>query len=296
MFVNARSLLVLLCCAAVWLPAAAIAQDAETRALVERLERLERDLRTMQRAVYRGETPAPAGGGAAPSTATGAGRLADAEVRMSRIESEMRAMTGRIEELRFGISNLAQRVDKLITDVDFRLTQIEQGAQPAAGAAQPPAGAATATGADAGAAAQGDTQTAAVSGVLPEGTAMEQYNFARSLLRKLDFEGAEGAFREFLELHPDDKLAGNALYWLGETYYARGQLDDAARVFLDGYRRFPDGNKAPDVLLKLAITLRKMDQTEEACATLGELGKKFPDVSPPLRNRMTREVAAAACP
>ena len=63
-----------------------------------------------------------------------------------------------------------------------------------------------------------------------------------------------------------------------------------------GYRRFPDGNKAPDILLKLAITLRKMDQTQEACATLGELGKKFTDLSPPLRNRMQREVEEAACP
>lgn len=291
--VPARSLFVAVLCAVCWLPVAALGQDAETRALVERLERLERDLQTMSRAVYRGDAP-PAGAGTAPAGST-AGSLADAEVRMSRIEREMRALTGRIEELQFGIDSIGRRLDKLIADVDFRLTQIEQagpttGGASTAGDAAQTAAVAGATGAAAGDAAVADAR------LLPEGTAMEQYNFSLSLLRKLDFDGAEQAFNEFLEQHPDDKLAGNALYWLGETHYSRGQLDEAARIFLDGYRRFPDGNKAPDILLKLAITLRKMEQTEEACATLGELGKKFPDMSPPLRNRMQREVQDAACP
>lgn len=279
------------------------AQDADVRALNERLQRLERDLRTLERAAYRGETPPPSSAGSASSFAGGS--LADAEIRMTRIEDEMRRLTGRIEEVNHGIEIVRGRLDKLVADVDFRLSEIERrmGQQPAADAGSQTtdgtgdAGAQTAAaGATDSTAASGDgAPRVAGTGSLPAGTPMERYNFARSLLTKLDYDGAEQAFRAFIAEHGNDQLAGNAYYWLGETYYARGRLDDAARVFLDGFQRFPDGNKAPDTLLKLAITLRSMSQVQEACATLSELRKRFPQVTRPVARRLEQEWQSASC-
>ncbi|HZD25371.1 MAG TPA: tol-pal system protein YbgF [Alphaproteobacteria bacterium] len=292
------------------------AQSGESQALIQRLDRLERDMKTLERSVYRGEKPPQPPAGDTVSSEAGTSRLADTEVRMSRLESEMRDMTGRIEELGFRVNQLGSRLDKLVADVDLRLRELEQGKGTAANGApsgqsegQSAEGQST-EGQSAGGQPAGQQQalgeeeegSAAAGGaakpgqqILPQGSAMDQYVYARSLLRKLDFDGAQQAFQEFLQKHPDDKLAGNAFYWLGETHFARAQYQEAAKTFVQGYKRFPEGAKAPDTLLKLAITLRKMEQPKEACATLAELKKRFPQVSRPIGQRLQQESKELSC-
>lgn len=290
----------------------ALAQSSETGQLLQRLDRLEQDLQDLQRSYYRGEKPAKPRPGSAAATAPMSGpRLAEAEVRMSQLESQMRQLTGRIEEVQHNIARVRDRLDKLVADVDFRLNQIESrlrgdGAPIAAQSGQPPqdqalsrrqpgtarpqprmipsttAPAATPKAAPAGAQS---ASAGPAPALLPAGSAADRYNFAFSLLRKADFARAEQAFQEFLQLHGEDRLAGNAYYWLGETYYSRGKLQDAARVFLTGFEKFPDGVKAPDSLLKLAITLSSMKQRDEACSTLSELKKRFVTLSRSIAKR-----------
>ena len=125
---------------------------------------------------------------------------------------------------------------------------------------------------------------------------MERYEYAFALLSNQKLGQAQQAFEQFLELHGDDKLAGNAQYWLGEIYYTNGDLQQAAKAFLEGVQRYPDGNKAPDSLLKLAVSLRRLDQIQDACATLLELDKRFPDMESRVRRRMDRERSTAGCP
>ncbi len=96
-----------------------------------------------------------------------------------------------------------------------------------------------------------------------------------TLLRR-QFGDAEAGFRQFLEKYPDHSLAGSAQYQLGETFYAQGNYQEAARNFLQGYKNYPKSRRAPDSLLKLGLSLRKMDQREQACAALGSVGTEFP--------------------
>jgi TolA-binding protein len=96
-----------------------------------------------------------------------------------------------------------------------------------------------------------DTASLNTTSVLPKGTPIERYNYIYSLLLKEQLPEAEVAFKEFLEKHGDDDLAGNAQYWLGEIYYARNKLSEAARAFLQPsaeYRRQRLGNvpRLPD--------------------------------------------------
>ena len=282
---------------------AALAQSSQTGQLLQRLDRLEQDLQDLQRSYYRGEKPRKPRSGPASSSAPMSGpRLAEAEVRMSQLESQMRQLTGRIEEVQHKIDRVRDRLDKLVADVDFRLNQIESrlrgdGPPLAAQNGRPPQDQALSRRQPSSAGPQsriarsmtaapgappkpatGGAQSASTRrapALLPAGSAADRYNFAFSLLRKADFARAEQAFQEFIQLHGEDRLAGNAYYWLGETYYSRGKLQDAARVFLTGFEKFPDGVKAPDSLLKLAITLSRMNQRDEACSTLGELKKRF---------------------
>ncbi|MEQ9641276.1 MAG: tol-pal system protein YbgF [Alphaproteobacteria bacterium] len=282
---------------------AALAQDRSLQTLQQTVERLQRDLADMQRQVYGGQAPvgAPAGGA----------NQAQAEVRLTSLENELRKLTGRIEQIDFQMRQLTTRLDKLVGDVDFRLQQLEAraGTAPAVSdagddaaprpstAAGPvpspstpaPAPATTATTPPAA------TTTALGPRTLPQGTPMQRYDFAFSLLRKSAFAEAAQAFREFVVAHPDDKLAGNAQYWLGETHFVRGQYEEAAVAFVDGYRRYPDSAKATDTLLKLGMTLRRLGQKQEACATFGELDRRFPDANPRLRDRAAQERQAAGC-
>lgn len=117
------------------------------------------------------------------------------------------------------------------------------------------------------------------TGGLPEGSASEQYAYAFGQLKIRNYDQAENALRAFVDLHPDKPLAGNAMYWMGETYYVRKQFSEAARIFLDAYQRFPKGNKAPDNLFKLAKSLSQIGENKPACTTYAELIKTFPSAN-----------------
>jgi tol-pal system protein YbgF len=113
--------------------------------------------------------------------------------------------------------------------------------------------------------------------VLPDGTPKQKYEFAFDFLKRQDYPRAESALRQFLKSHPKDPLAGNAQYWLGETYYVRGDFPQAAVEFMAGYERYPKTNKGPDNLLKLGMSMSKLNQTQGACTALSRIGKDYPD-------------------
>ena len=130
---------------------------------------------------------------------------------------------------------------------------------------------------------------------LPEGTAQQQYAFAFGKLKQRDYDEAETALRAFIERHPEDPLAGNAMYWMGETYYVRKSYPEAARIFLDAYQRFPKGNKAPDNLFKLAKSLVQIGETSAACQTYVELVKTFPNANARILSGAQSDIQRLGC-
>ncbi|HEC14170.1 MAG TPA: tol-pal system protein YbgF [Rhodospirillales bacterium] len=308
--------------------APALAQEADLGPLLDRLERLERDIRTINTRLANG------GGGA---TDGGAGRaLARQGVRISDVEGELRATTGAVESVGYKIDQLSQRLDKLVGDVDFRLNALENtarlGGQAAAGngpavnaASKPPGvqqvvpgqgappgslGAISQsefTSAQSSMAASGAGRQAALKpqslpepvakkpGVLPEGSVKERYAFAFGLLRKADYERASEALTEFIEAHGDTALAGNARYWLGETQYVRARYLKAAEIFLEAYQKAPKGAKAPDSLLKLGMSLSALEKKREACSAYGKLKKEFKDLPTRISKPLAREWERSGC-
>lgn len=115
-------------------------------------------------------------------------------------------------------------------------------------------------------------ETVSLAGDSPE-SLYERSN--ESLLRRR-FDDAEAGFRSFVDKYPDHNLAGSAQYWLGETYYAQGNYRDAAQNFLQGYRQYPKGRRAPDSLLKLGISLARLGQREQACASYSAVSAEYP--------------------
>jgi len=167
----------------------------------------------------------------------------------------------------------------------------------------PASGQKVAGGAAASGVQQAPAQQAAVSAsapaqpavTLPAGSAEEQYNFAFGLLRKHQFDAAEVAFKEFLAKHKDGALSSNARYWLGETHYARAEYVKAAEVFLQGFEKDPKGGKAPDSLLKLAMSLGQLGQNKEACGAITKLFNDYPNASSSLKRTATRQQRQMEC-
>jgi len=260
------------------IPAVPAQDTGDAAALSDRLNRMQRDLDALQRQVYRGGPPPAAG--QAPE-ASGPAALQD-ENRMTRLEDEMRDLNGKFETINNSISQLSARLDKLSSDVDMRLGALEHGAAPA-GANAPPAAA------GAGPAAA----TASVNA--PAATRNDQYEAAFALLRRADYPGAEQALRAFITQHPKDPLAGNAQYWLGETFYVRRNWKDAAIAFAEGYQKYPKSGKAPDDLLKLAMSLGNMGQKANACTALARLDHDFPQMPANVRGPATAEKHHLGC-
>jgi tol-pal system protein YbgF len=131
--------------------------------------------------------------------------------------------------------------------------------------------------------------------MLPSGSAGEQYNYAFGLLKQADYPAAEAALKSFVEQHPRDPMAGNAQYWLGETYYTRGRYIEAASAFAEGYKRYPKGSKAPDELLKLGMSLARANQKQNACVALAQLDHDFPSAGAAIKDRASAEKKRLGC-
>lgn len=122
------------------------------------------------------------------------------------------------------------------------------------------------------------------------------YETAYGYLLQRDYGAAEVAFDGFLKRFPQDSLAGNAQYWLGESFFVRGQYKSAAGAFLKGYQTYTQSTKAPDSLLKLAMSLDKLGQKDAACSSFAELQGKFPNAPQSVKSRAQSERQRIACP
>ena len=121
------------------------------------------------------------------------------------------------------------------------------------------------------------------------------YETAYGYLLQRDYGAAEAAFDEFLRRHPSDPLAGNAQYWLGELLYVRGQYRAAAGAFLKGYQTYGRSAKAPESLLKLAMSLQRLGQKDAACSSYNELATKFPSAPAHVKTTAQTERQRAGC-
>ena len=131
--------------------------------------------------------------------------------------------------------------------------------------------------------------------ILPEGDEGGQYDFAMNLLKQGDYKNAEQAFIEFISIGKDQDFLSNSKFWLGETYYVRENYKDAAKSYLALYQSYPNSNKAPRALLKLGISLIKMDQKEQGCITFIQLKQNYPTADQALLDRNLLEIENNGC-
>jgi len=229
--------------------------------------------------------------------------------RLNQMERTIQSLTDRVEDLIHRVEKLEKDRKTFETDTDFRLGRLEKrgGVKAGAGREKPPprdvAGLKQDSAGQDGAGQHGagpdstrkEPATASASSILPPGTEIEQYRFAIGELRQARYDRAAEAFQEFLRRHPKGRFAGNAYYWLGETYYAQQNYRLAAIRFADGFKKFPKHPKAPDNLLKLGMSMAHLKKTKEACASWAELKRRYPSAPGYVKRKAAQERKKLGC-
>jgi tol-pal system protein YbgF len=228
--------------------------------------------------------------------------------QMQSLQSQVRELQGQVDELKHALDQSSQRSKDQYIDLDSRIGRLEGhapgGAAPAApgaGAepAQPPdielgghaaAAPAPRNEADVPAGARGnvgelreDERGNLDAAAAPSSDAAGEqpaYDAAFAALKDGRYAEAARRFQSFLDQYPNSALAGNAYYWLGESYYVTQNYKIALQSFQTLLERYPDSAKAPDALLKVGYSQYELKQWDQAEATLNQVVERYPDTTP----------------
>jgi tol-pal system protein YbgF len=278
------------------------AEEEKIDAVVDQIQILTQDLKTLEKAVYK-TAEVRSSSGSSSSNGLNEEILTRHLLKLNEIEEEFRKLTNRFEEVNFKLDNLSSRVTKIQSDSQLRFSDLESGKNitkvkrknkkqvklPGTEKAQD-FGVAPAYSLDPEEKTQA-TQSIEAKGavfseekisetsLLPNKPAKEQYDFAVSFMKVGDYETAELALREFIDKNKTHELAGSAQYWYGETFRIRQLYSDAATAYLDGYQNYPKSFKAPENLLKLGSTMVQLGEKGQGCKMIKGLKKQYPKAS-----------------
>ncbi len=129
----------------------------------------------------------------------------------------------------------------------------------------------------------------------PSDSPKDAYDLAYGYILRRDYALAEDGFRLFMRRYPSDRLASDAQYWLGESLFQRQRYRDAAEIFLNVSTKFETAAKAPDSLLRLGQSLAALGEKEAACASFGEVSRKYPRASVSVKQGVDREQKRVRC-
>jgi len=278
----------------------------------EILELIQKDLKTLEKAVYS-ETLNDSVNDSTSSISIDQNAeevLTRHLLKLSEIEKQFQELTNKFEEVNFKIDKLSNRLSKVQADNQMRFQELENNSIVSAdgnkkitslpkeetkkalpGSSEPQ---------DLGSISYKDsetnlseqqTQSIDTTGtivsetfeseekLLPDESPEKQYDFAISFLKVGDYNTAERAFKEFIDINNEHELAGNAQYWYAETFRIRQLFTDAASAYLEGYQKYPKSEKAPINLLKLGVSLVQIGEKDQGCLMITGVEKQYPQAN-----------------
>jgi tol-pal system protein YbgF len=129
----------------------------------------------------------------------------------------------------------------------------------------------------------------------PSASPKDEYDLAYGYVLRKDYALAEESFRAFLRTYPNDRLAADAHYWLGEALFQRQQYRDAAESFLTVSTRYETAPKAPEAMVRLGQSLAALGEKTAACGTFAEIGRKYPRAGNTVKQMSEREQKRVGC-
>ena len=295
---------------------------ADNHNIYETLETIQNDIKTLEKAIYSGSIDI---NNSSQSLSNLDGNSEDVLTRhllkLSEIENQFQQLTNKFEEINFKLDKLSNRLSKVQSDNQIRFQEIENVISSGGelnlvkkkeknilpGSSEPQ---------DLGSVSYKDTETKeqnqqiqsidttativtetfqAEEKILPNENPEKQYEFATSFLKIGDYPTAERAFREFVLSNPEHELAGNAQYWYAETFRIRQLYTDAASAYLEGYQKYPKGDKAPINLLKLGISMVQIGEKDQGCKMINGVEKQYPKANQSVIQKAKYEAQKFEC-
>lgn len=283
----------------IYVPAYAQSElEMENQRLKDRIGNLEKNLNMLQKEFYRdGGKPLSR----RKSSSEGDPKLG---IQAEEMDERLRAMNGRIEEAEHKVDSFAEKLDKIIEDIDFRISHLE-----GSGSVTSPRNQNNGDLRDIDASTnknasitEGLFEDENIIGIVdktkyPDDADSKSYDKAFAFMREAKYEEAERELSKYISQNNNkqDSKAGEAYYWLGETFYVRENFQQAALNFMKGYKEFPNGKKVSDSLYKLALSLNKLNKSKEACTTLNKYIKEFPDLFEKSKDKIASDKADMGC-
>ena len=278
---------------------------ADNHNIYDILESLQKDIKTLEKAVYSESVEFGNDNSVSSNIDNNSEDVLTRHLlKLSEIENQFQQLTNKFEEINFKLDKLSNRLSKVQADNQIRFQDIENvissdenikkvtkkqiDDKTLPGSSTPQ---------DLGSISYKDTETNETTQkiesvettasivtetfqseekILPDVTPDKQYEFATSFLKVGDYPTAERAFREFVLSNPEHKLAGNAQYWYAETFRIRQLYTDAAAAYLEGYQKYPKGEKAPVNLLKLGVSMVQIGEKDQGCKMINGVEKQYP--------------------
>lgn len=274
----------------------AAAQD--TRQVEKRVDKLESEMRAVQRKVFPGgdkryfepefqpTDTAPAAPVGVPATSP----IADLTTRVDALERQLQSLTGQVEQANYKTRQLEDALAKFRTDAEFRLTQLEGGAKP------PATGDAAAAVLPAPPAARPPATAATKPAPPPATDAEAAYQAAYAHVIAKDNAKAVAALTDYVARYPKSPRLSIANYWLGRSLIAQGNYEQAARVFFDNQQKNPTGDRAQESLYWLGDSLVRLERLPQACKVYDLARQVYGDeMKPALKPQFANARTAAKC-
>ena len=292
------------------------AQQDKTNELLDRLEKIQKDIQTLEKAIYSKNATLPSDNVVVNEALTR--QLA----KISELEKQIQQMTSKFEENNYKLQQVSDRLNKVSNDNQLRFQQLENNKAISEKISAPKEVIVEKAPVvvkknennilnseeidkEQNVIEEKKVQSDNIklkekdnkpkTKVLPKVSIAEQYKYATNIMKSGDFEKAEIAFKEFVDTHSKHELAGSAQFWYAETFYIRQLYDDAAAAFLEGYQKYPNSPKAPENLLKLGVTLAELGEIEQGCKMIVNLKKAYPKTDASILQKSSYEKKRFNC-
>lgn len=264
----------------------------------QRIERLEKQVRQVQKQVFPKGQPADTAGFSDDPAATQAS-VNNIGSRLDAIERQLADIVRQAEENGNRVAVMEAEVARQRAEQDRRLRALETSNTPASeesgseeqdeqAEAPPPAPQPKVEKPEAKPASQsttGDTDLAELA-----------YDEGYQLWNQGKYDAAIKSLQAFTKKYPDHRRTSWAHNLAGRALLDKGQPRAAAETLLGNYRRDPKGERAQDSLFYLGQALVKLGQSSQACKAYEELEEVYGgNVRAPLKSALPSAKAEAKC-
>ena len=255
-------------------PALVQAQPRET--VERRVDRLEQQLRAVQRRVFpNGNVPVEPEIEGQPATvqpggAPGGDAITSLTQRVDALETQLRALTGQIEENGYRTRQLEEQVARLRTDLTARLDRVDPPVPVTPPRTEPPAEEPAEEPAPPPSRPPRQAETPAVPA-----SAEEAYNAGYRLWDQRRFGEAQAALEAAAARYPTGRWNSWTRNLLGRAYLDDGKPALAAVALYDSYKKWPKGERAAESLYWLGQALTDLKKPVDACKVYAQFGDDY---------------------